>query len=92
VNGDVLVDRDGRWRQQDLRGTCLWPRTFHDDHGVTHAVLLAFDNRMTGPVLMCTGHRAHRTGVDEDYKPITCLACIVKNPQFPVHVEVDDDG
>lgn len=77
-----LVDRDGRWRQTDRKGRCLWPRTFHDDHGITHAVLLSFDDYTTKPVLVCTGHTAYRTGVDEYNKPLTCLTCLVKTPQI----------
>ncbi len=83
MRGGPLIKRDGHWRQVDRKGNCLWPRTFRDDHGVRHAVILSFDNGMEGPVLMCTGHRAHKTGVDEDYRPLTCLVCIVRDPWFP---------
>lgn len=84
-----LVDRDGRWRQIDQRGRSLWPRTFHDDHGVTHALLLDSDWTVK-PILVCTGHTAHRTGVDERNKPLTCLTCIVKTPQ--IRYDQEDDA
>jgi hypothetical protein len=86
----AVTDRQGRWRQINGRtDECLWPRVFIDDHGVKHAVLLSFDNGMTGPVMVCTGHRAFRTGVQENYPALTCLACIVKNPMMPED-DVDD--
>lgn len=79
----AVTDRRGRWRQINGRtDQCLWPRVFIDDHGVRHAVL-SFDDGETGPILICNGHRAHRTGVQEDYPSLTCLACIVKNPSMP---------
>jgi hypothetical protein len=86
----ALVGRDGRWRHVDSKGNCLWPRTFHDDHGVTHAVLLD-TNHTGGPILLCTWHRVHRTGVDEINKMLTCLSCIVKNPMMPEE-DFDADG
>lgn len=89
---NALVDGSGRWRQLDIRGNCLWPRTFHDDHGITHAVLLSFDNGLERPVLVCTGHTAHRTGVDEHNQPLTCLTCLVKTPQIKYDQEDDDDA
>lgn len=86
-----LVDRDGRWRQTDSKGRCLWPRTFHDDHGLTHALLLSFDGGLTRPILVCSGHVAHRTGVDERNKPLTCLTCLVKATNVKYDLEDDDD-
>lgn len=81
----------GRWRQTSDKGKCLWPRVFIDDHGVRHAVLLSFDAHVTGPVLVCTGHRAFRTGVQEKYPALTCITCIAKNPMMPED-DVDDDA
>lgn len=81
-----LVDRDGRWRLEDRRGRSLWPRTFHDDHGVTHAVLLSVDagaaRHEARPILVCTGHVARRSGVDVRNQALTCLWCIVWTPHM----------
>ena len=87
---NTLVGSDGRWRQLDARGHSLWPRTYHDDHGVTHAVLLSFDNGLTRPILVCTKHVAHSHGVDERNEPLTCLTCLVKCPQIRYDREEED--
>lgn len=89
MRGGPLLTRYGHWRQQDRYGNCLWPRTYHDDHGVTHAVLLSFDGCIEAPIMFCTGHRAYYTGVDEGYEPLTCLMCIVKDFVMPEIQEAD---
>lgn len=85
---DPLLTIEGRWRQVDRNGVCLWPRTFVDDDNVRHAVNLSFDDYREGPVVVCTGHRTAATGVEDRVGPLTCLACLVRNPPFP---QVRDD-
>ncbi len=88
----AVTDRHGRWRQINGRtDKCLWPRVFIDDYGIRHAVLLSFDGGITGPVLLCSGHRARATGVQENYPPLTCIECVAKNTDMPED-DVDDEA
>lgn len=85
-----FVGSDGRWRHIDNKGRHLWPRTFHDDHGVTHVVFIYGEGYMEGPVIACSGHRAHRTGIDEHHRPVTCLTCVVRSAPLPEDVYDDE--